>query len=65
MGEICYTADMFKFWKKNKDDVLKVAEERLEKNRAIIESLRDYDTGKKDIQTTDIEKRLPDIRVAS
>ena len=59
-----------RFFKQNKDkkdqnEVMKVAEKQLKENRAIIESLRDYDIGKKDISTADIEKRLPDIRTAS
>ena len=56
---------MFGFLRKKaeKDEIIKVAEQQLEKNRAIIESLRDYDTGKKDISTRDVERRLRDIRV--
>ena len=53
------------FWKKSKKDgVIEVAEQQLQKNRSIIESLRDYDTGKKNISTRDVERRLRDIRVA-
>jgi len=53
----------FLFKKKEKKDIKKVAEKQLEENKAVIESLRDYDTGKKDISTGDIERRLPDIRI--
>jgi hypothetical protein len=56
--------NIFSFFKKNKD-LKKVAEQQLEKNADIITSLRDYDEGKKDISTANLEKRLPNIRVAS
>lgn len=56
---------MFGFLKKKKDSIKKVAEKQLEENKEVIESLRDYDEGKKDIQTRDLERRLPDIRVTS
>jgi hypothetical protein len=52
-----------KSWRKGKD-IRKVAERQLEENMSVIKSLRDYDQGKKDISTTNIERRLPDIRVA-
>lgn len=60
---------MFKWWGKKpenmaQNDVVKVAKKQLEEKRAIIESLRDYDIGKKDISTAGIERRLPDIQVA-
>lgn len=45
--------------------VTDIAKEQLEKNRAAIESLRDYDEGKKDISTTDVERRLRDIQAAA
>ena len=47
---------------KAKDEVVKVAEQQLEENRATIESLRDYDIGKKDIPTSDVERRLRNIQ---
>ncbi len=64
---IWYNRNMFKFWKKMpenkaKDEVVKVAEQQLEENRATIESLRDYDIGKKDIPTSDVERRLRNIQ---
>jgi hypothetical protein len=49
--------------KAKKNKVIEVAQQQLEENRAIIESLRDYDIGKKDISTRNVERRLPDIRV--
>jgi hypothetical protein len=56
------------FWKKlftkNKEEVKEVAREQLIKNAEVIQSLKDYDEGKKDISTTELEKRLPNIRVA-
>lgn len=63
---------MFGFFrKKNKPsqqshsggELQEVTEKQLKENMPAIESLRDYDTGKKDISTSDIERRLPDIRV--
>jgi hypothetical protein len=56
---------MFKLFQKGKgqDSIKKIAEKELKEKRDIIESLRDYDTGKKIISTTEIERRLPDIRV--
>ena len=52
------------FKKKNKD-IKKVAEKQLRENISSMISLRDYDTGKKDISTTDIERRLSDIRATT
>jgi hypothetical protein len=49
---------------KAQKDVLTVAKQQLKEKRAIIESLRDYDTGKKTISTTDIAKRVRDIQTA-
>ena len=43
-------------------DIRKIAEEQLAENMEVIKSLRDYDEGKKNIQTTNIEKRLPYIQ---
>lgn len=56
---------MFNFIKKisNRNSFEKIAEKQLDKNISIIKSLKDYDEGKKDISTIDIEKRLPDIRL--
>jgi hypothetical protein len=54
------------FNKKAKNqDIEKVAEQQLKKNFGAIKSLRDYDEGKKNISTAIIEKRMPNIRVAS
>ena len=62
-----YTKAMFKiFTRKNKENqIQQVAEKQLKKNVGVIESLRDYDAGKKDISTDTAKRRLPDIRVAS
>lgn len=68
---IWYTADMFeRLFKRQKNtqtrsEVVHVAQKQLDENRAVIESLRDYDIGKKDISTADIERRLRDIRATS
>ncbi len=60
---------MKNFFKKylinSKESIKEVAEKQLEKNATIIKSLRDYDEGKKDISTSDLERRLPDIRIAT
>lgn len=57
---------MFKLFRRTKDtDLEKVAEKQLQKNIHVIESLRDYDAGKKDISTRKAEERLPGVRVAS
>jgi hypothetical protein len=60
---------MTNFWKKlfgnkNTDTVTQVAKKQLEENIGVIKSLRDYDEGKKDISTADIERRVPNLRVA-
>ena len=57
---------MFKIFRKNastpeKSHILKAAEGELKKNRSVIESLRDYDAGKKDIHTADVERRLRNV----
>lgn len=39
-------------------DIRKIAEKKLDENRAVIESLRDYDEGKKNISTATIERDL-------
>lgn len=57
---------MFKLFKSAKDtDLRKVAEKQLQKNVRVIESLRDYDAGKKDISTRSAEEHLPGVRTAS
>lgn len=42
-------------------DFQKVAEEQLRKNVHVIESLRDYDAGKKDISVSIAEKHFPSL----
>lgn len=57
---------MFKLFKRRKEaDIKEVVERQLRKNAQVIESLRDYDAGKKDISTRTAEERLPDIRIAA
>jgi hypothetical protein len=56
---------IFKFFS-NKDKAFgKVAEQQLDKNMEVIKSLRDYDEGKKDISTRELERSLPNIRITS
>ena len=47
-----------------KNEVKKIAEKQLEENLGVIESLRDYDKGEKDIPTADIERRLRRVQNA-
>jgi hypothetical protein len=57
---------MFTFPKKAKKKNLQdVAKKQLKKTMPVLESLRDYDAGKKDISTRTAQQRLPNIRVAS
>lgn len=51
------------FWKSNKDktDLISVAEKQLSENVKVIESLRDYDQGKKDISTSRVRRNLSNI----
>ena len=44
---------------------VKVAEQQLKENLPTLESLRDYDAGKKDISTRGLETSLPNIHVTS
>lgn len=55
-----YNYYMFNFWKttKNTNDISVIAKKQLDKNRAVFESLKAYDEGKKNISTTNIKKRL-------
>jgi hypothetical protein len=41
--------------------VLDVTKTQLREHRDVIESLRDYDKGEKDIHTADLERRLRNI----
>jgi hypothetical protein len=50
--------------KNTQNEVIRVAEKQLDENRDIIESLRDYDIGKKDISTANVERRMQDIQPA-
>lgn len=58
---------MFKFFflKKNKKDFESIAEKQLVKNTTVLESLRDYDEGKKEISTTNVRKRLQNIQTTT
>lgn len=47
-----------------KPSIKKEVEKQLDKNIKAIESLRDYDQGKKTISTVDIQRSFPDIRVS-
>ena len=40
-----------------------ITKEQLAKNMEVIKSLRDYDQGKKDIPTHNVQKHLPRVRV--
>lgn len=58
---------MFKFLNirrvtSNASNIEAVAKEQLEKNRAVLESLKAYDEGKKDISTTNVRTHLRDLQ---
>tara|TARA_B100000508_G_scaffold41634_2_gene32514 strand:+ start:3393 stop:3569 length:177 start_codon:yes stop_codon:yes gene_type:complete len=55
---------MFWFRKKNKKEsaVKAIAQEQLDKNRAVFESLKQYDEGKKEISTTNVKAHLRDLQ---
>ena len=44
-------------------DLKAITEKQLHKNMEVIKSLRDYDEGKKDISTHNVQKYLPSVRV--
>ena len=57
---------MFGLWgKRNKKssekDFRKIVKQEMIENKEVLESLRDYDAGKKDISTAAIERRLRNI----
>lgn len=56
---------MLKFWKKTKKDIKPLIKEELEKNRAVLESLRAYDKGEKDISTVNVQKHLRDLHTSA
>jgi hypothetical protein len=64
-----YSLTMFKMWRAKKmntqNDVKDVARRQLRKNRAVLESLREYDEGKKEIPTADVRKHLPNLQSPS
>lgn len=53
---------MFKFWAKPTKNIRTIVKEQLKQNRAVFESLRDYDAGKKEISTTNIRKHLRNLQ---
>ena len=53
------------FKSKRNQDLKDITERQLSKNIEVIKSLRDYDEGKKDISTRNVQKYLPRVRVAS
>jgi len=54
---------LLSFLKSNKDSkAKKVIEKELKENIKVIESLRDYDQGKKEISTSELEKRLSNVQ---
>lgn len=68
MNDMYHIKDLFRKLMDGKDrekDFEKVVEEQLEQSRDTLESLRDYDAGKKEIRTDHIEKRLSRLRDTS
>ena len=55
---------MFKLFR-SKKDLKSVANKQLKENKAVLESLRDYDEGKKEISTANVKRHLPNIRTTS
>jgi len=54
---------MFNWFTKNKKKGFDaVVEEQLAENISVLESLRDYDEGKKEISTDNVKARLSDMR---
>lgn len=57
------------FWpftaKEKNTDIQKVAKRELKENKKVLESLRDYDEGKKEIPTTNIKRRLSGVQTTS
>ena len=49
---------------KKKKDIKKLIEKELKEKSSVLKSLQEYDEGKKEISTTKLEERLPNIRVA-
>lgn len=48
--------------KTEKKDINKIAEKELRENFSVLESLKDYDQGKKDISTNRVADRLRDLQ---
>ncbi|MBX2866445.1 hypothetical protein KTR10_00575 [Candidatus Kaiserbacteria bacterium] len=55
---------MFNFLKRKKN-ITQIAERQLKENKQVIESLRDYDEGKKVISTDNVADRLSNVQTSS
>ena len=54
---------MFNFLKRKKNkNIEEIAKQELEENRGVFESFRDYDEGKKDISTDNVEERFTRVQ---
>jgi len=58
---------MFKFWTKDNKkpltvEIKSIAKQQLDQNRAVFQSLKEYDEGKKEIPTTNVRKHLRDLQ---
>lgn len=61
---------MFTFWKKDNKKVFtleinSIAKKQFDQNRAVFQSLKEHDEGKKEIQTTNVKKHLRDLQPSS
>jgi len=52
-----------KIFKSKKDKKLQIIQKELEENSSVLKSLKEYDEGKKEISTTELERRLPNLPV--
>lgn len=50
------------FWKKRNNNINKIAKKELRENLSVLESLKDYDQGKKEISTTKVADRMRDLQ---
>ena len=54
---------LFKKVNKREDSAIEdITKEKLEQSREVLESLRDYDQGKKEISTTNVEEHLRNLQ---
>lgn len=64
----CLNKSMFRYFKKSKktgenaESIKEIAEREMKKNAEVLKSLRDYDTGKKNISTRDLQRRVRNIQ---